>query len=61
MVGYLEAEFAALQRSKDATIRTLEPRVGGWVGGLAGWLVWLGCIQQRAGGLAHLRRLSDRL
>lgn len=28
MVGYLEAEFAALQRSKDATIRTLEPRVG---------------------------------
>ena len=29
VVGYLEAEFAALQRSKDATIRTLEPRVGG--------------------------------
>lgn len=27
MVAHLEAEFAALQRSKDATPRTLEPRV----------------------------------
>ena len=27
LVGYLEAEFATLQRSKDATVRTLEPRV----------------------------------
>ena len=27
MVAALEAEFAALQRSKDATARTLEPRV----------------------------------
>ena len=27
LVGYLEAEFGTLQRSKDATVRTLEPRV----------------------------------
>lgn len=27
VVSYLESEFATLQRSKDATIRTLEPRV----------------------------------
>ncbi|PSC71053.1 regulator of nonsense transcripts UPF2 [Micractinium conductrix] len=42
VVSYLESEFATLQRSKDATIRTLEPRVRNmrYVGELAKFRVF---------------------